>query len=537
MAVQNDLKTEPVLLGQRTLQMAPGKCSGDKDDLSAKLENGRCRWLPLRNWFKMLYATFGSFLPLVMLCYGLQSNFALTSTHFACKYYMMDELKLDGVMIGRLMTAAYLPWNMKPLLGLLSDAVPLCGYHRTSYLVSMLGLSILLYTWVGLSALSALGLAAFLILQNTTVAFSDVVVDGTTATLARNFPAQACDLQTAIRSADATCGIVASALKGTLVSNLAPRGTVWSNALISLAVLIPALRGWLPEDRLPGKCCQLRVKVFHQNPRLTLGATFLALLATTLSGAQTFLTHWQQRAAALLACATPIVVCVYQIFSRVSPYLWKTAMILFLRGCFQPGLGESMFVWMSKDPNGPLFSPELVGLADCFGDVGLLFGVLIFNKVLRKWKYWKIFFLMQSLVIFASVMDLILVMRWNRRVGLPDIFFFLGDQTFTQAVDKTFMVPVVVLAYKLCPANLEATIFSTLMATTNMGVVCGNYFGVTLAEMWGVEGGNFEHLPHGIISKSLIRLLPLPLILLLSPDFTPDDVIPMGTSCEEQGSE
>ena len=46
-----------------------------------------------------------------------------------------------------------------------------------------------------------------------------------------------------------------------------------------------------------------------------------------------------------------------------------------------------MFVWMSKDPNGPRFTPELLGLADCFGHAGLLVGVVIFNKVLRSWKY------------------------------------------------------------------------------------------------------------------------------------------------------
>ena len=45
--------------------------------------------------------------------------------------------------------------------------------------------------------------------------------------------------------------------------------------------------------------------------------------------------------------------------------------------------------------------------------------------------------------------------------------------------------------------------------------------------MWGIVGGNFEHLPHGIISKTLVRLLSIPLILMLSPDMTPDDPIPM----------
>ena len=56
---------------------------------------------PSRGAVEPRYATFGSFVPLAMLCYGCQQNFAKASTEFACKYYMMDELKLDGVTIGR----------------------------------------------------------------------------------------------------------------------------------------------------------------------------------------------------------------------------------------------------------------------------------------------------------------------------------------------------------------------------------------------------------------------------------------------------
>ena len=60
----------------------------------------------------------------------------------------------------------------------------------------------------------------------------------------------------------------------------------------------------------------------------------------------------------------------------------------------------------------------------------------------------------------------------------------------------------------------------------NQGHDCGKYFGVTLCEIWGLVGGNFEHLPHGIVSRIIIELLPIPLIVLLSPDLTPDDPIP-----------
>ena len=123
---------------------------------------------PVQNRIFPRYATFGLFVPLAMLCYGLQQGFKRQVEKFASKYYMMDTLKLDGVTIGRcgekasskclykyiyiiyiynnerrrvvlclaspsrLQTASHLPWNIKPVLGMLSDGFPLFGFHRTS---------------------------------------------------------------------------------------------------------------------------------------------------------------------------------------------------------------------------------------------------------------------------------------------------------------------------------------------------------------------------------------------------------------------
>ena len=86
-------------------------------------------------------------------------------------------------------------------------------------------------------------------------------------------------------------------------------------------------------------------------------------------------------------------------------------------------------------------------------------------------------------------------------------------------------MPCAVLAYKVCPPLLEATLFATLMSLANLGIDAGRYMGVCLAEFWGLNE-NFEHLPHGVISKALIRLLPIPCIFLLAPTFSPDDPVP-----------
>ncbi|CAE7236257.1 unnamed protein product [Symbiodinium natans] len=528
----------PVLLGQKELEVAPQTCSeanASKHDTESK-KGGGCPWqIPLVGWFQMLYATFGSFMPLAMLSYGLQQSFARNSQDFACKYYMMDELKLDGATIGRLHTAALMPWNLKTVLGMLSDSVPLFGFHRTSYLVIMCSLCILMYLWIGFFALSTSALLVCMTCINLGIAMSDLVLDATAAGLAKQHPAEACDLTTSFRVSQALCGMASSGLKGVLVASIGPRSTVMSNIPCSFAVLFPALRRWLPEERLPAACCSFKPEKLSRNSNLAAAAIFLAIVAVALSLTQIFMQDWRARATVICCCGILVLWISYSGLRSISSCLSNTASLLFLRTFLQPGLGESMFVWMSKADNGPKFTPQLLGMADCFGFVGLFLGVLFFNRFLRRWKYRSIFLLGQSLLIVSQFLDLILVMRWNKVLGVPDLLFYLGDETFDQAVTKTLYLPLAVLAYKVCPSNLEATMFAMLMTTQHIGMDCGKYLGVALAEFWGIVDGNFDYLPHGVISKAVIRLLSLPFIVILAPTVTPDD--PIDSSSHHQGAQ
>lgn len=69
-----------------------------------------------------------------------------------------------------------LPWIIKPVYGLLSDFVPLLGYHRRSYLLLMNAVAALGFCCItGLETPAAIGIALFI--SSIGVAFTDVVVD------------------------------------------------------------------------------------------------------------------------------------------------------------------------------------------------------------------------------------------------------------------------------------------------------------------------------------------------------------------------
>lgn len=83
-------------------------------------------------------------------------------------------------------------------------------------------------------------------------------------------------------------------------------------------------------------------------------------------------------------------------------------------------------------------------------------------------------------------------------------------------------MPVLVLAARLCPPGMEATLFATLMSISNGGGVLGGLLGAGLTALMGVTKDNFDNLAVLIVVCNLSSLLPLPLLRLL-PKENPDD--------------
>lgn len=83
-------------------------------------------------------------------------------------------------------------------------------------------------------------------------------------------------------------------------------------------------------------------------------------------------------------------------------------------------------------------------------------------------------------------------------------------------------MPVLVLAARLCPEGMEATLFATLMSVSNGGSVLGGLFGAALTQVMGITKDRFDNLALLIIVCNLSSLLPLPLLHLLPGD-NPND--------------
>ncbi|KAK9009547.1 hypothetical protein V6N11_036079 [Hibiscus sabdariffa] len=85
-------------------------------------------------------------------------------------------------------------------------------------------------------------------------------------------------------------------------------------------------------------------------------------------------------------------------------------------------------------------------------------------------------------------------------------------------LSQASFMPVLVLAAKLCPEGMEATLFATLMSISNGGSVLGGLIGAGLTKVFGVTRDKFDNLATLVILCNLTSLLPLPLLRLLPRD-------------------
>jgi hypothetical protein len=79
-------------------------------------------------------------------------------------------------------------------------------------------------------------------------------------------------------------------------------------------------------------------------------------------------------------------------------------------------------------------------------------------------------------------------------------------------------MPVLVLAARICPPGVEATLFATLMSISNGGSVCGGLIGAWVTQLLGITGQNFDNLASLLILCNATSLLPIPLLGLLPSD-------------------
>lgn len=425
----------------------------------------------------------------ILTVYFVQGILGLS--RLAVSFFLKDELGLSPAEVSALFGIIVLPWVIKPLFGFISDGVPILGYRRRPYLVlsGILGA----IAWVGMATIvhTSSGAITAIALSSLSVAVSDVIVDSLVVQRARvESQAQAGALQSICWATSAFGGLITAYFSGFLLEYFTTRTIFLITATFPLIVSGVAL-------------------LIAESP----------VEETREDDKNSNFENVKQQIKLLRQAVTQKAIWLPAAFI----FIWQST----------PGSESAFFFFTTNELH---FQPEFLGRLRLVTSVAALFGIWIFQRFLKSVPFRVIFAWSTVLSTVLGLTTLLLVTHANRSLGIDDHWFSLGDNLILTVMGEITFMPVLVLAARICPPGVEATLFALLMSVFNFAGLVSHELGAVLTHYLGVTETNFDNLWLLVTITNVSTLLPLPFInwLPAAEEETPKIIEPGLKNGEEQ---
>ncbi|EPS69234.1 hypothetical protein M569_05531, partial [Genlisea aurea] len=428
-------------------------------------------WSPF-SWFAMLAAELHwSFVFGVVIVYGINQGLGGAFWGVSSKYYMKDVQKVQPSEAQVYSGITNIPWIVKPVWGIFTDLVPIFGYQRRPYfiLAGILGIipMIFLSQYKDLPIVLAL---LFMTAGNASVAIADVTVDACVAQNSGTHPFLAADMQSMCALSSSIGSLLGFSISGILVH-------------------------WIGSQGVFGL--------------LTIPAGLVLLVGLTLKENQTSTLAYEQVSRKLITAAKAMWK------TLKIPEVWKPCIYMYFSLSLSINISEGMFYWVTDSSDGPQFSQETIGYILAVGSVGSLLGAILYQNALKNYPFRDILFWAQILSFASGMLDLVLVLRLNLKLGIPDRLFVVADVSVSQMISRLMWMPLLVLSSKLCPPGIEGTFFALLMSIDNAGTMTASWSGGLLLHVLSVTRTRFGRLWVGVLIRNVMRIAPLFLLFLV----------------------
>ncbi|MBW4572447.1 MAG: folate/biopterin family MFS transporter [Tolypothrix carrinoi HA7290-LM1] len=404
----------------------------------------------------------------------------------AVSFFLKDELGLTPAQVSVLMGIVAIPWIIKPLFGFMSDGLPIFGYRRRPYLIlsGILGA----ISWVSLATIvhTAWAATGAIALGSLSVAVSDVIVDSLVVERARGeSQAKAGSLQSLTWGTSAFGGLITAYFSGMLLQHFTTPNIFLITASFPLIVCGVA---WLIAETPVSKTQRER-----QFPTLRTrqDGDCLTNEDNNHSNSPTIKHQLSQLRKAISQKA-----------------IWLPTAFLFIL-LATPSADSAFFFFTTNELH---FQPEFLGRVRLVTSIASLVGVWIFQRFLKTVEFRVIFGWSTVISTVLGMTMLLLVTHTNRALGIDDHWFSIGDNLIITVMGQIAYMPVLVLAARLCPPGVEATLFALLMSITNLGGLVSHELGAVLMHQLGITETNFDAMWLLVVIANLSHLLPLPFL-------------------------
>ncbi|CAN6179013.1 unnamed protein product [Urochloa humidicola] len=445
-------------------------------------------------WLWMLaHELHWSFVLGVVATYGVSQGLGGGINRVASDYYWKDVQRVQPSVAQVYQGVTSIPWMVKPLWGLLTDVLPVAGYRRRPYFILAGFIGVIAMLIVSLhSKLHALFALLALMSGSASVAIADVTIDACVTENSILHPHLAADMISLNGFCSSVGGLIGFSISGFLVHAIGAQGALGLLTLPSALVILSGML--LKEDHTPNFPYGQAHKKFVEASGKMLTA---------------------------LKC----------------PEVWRPCVYMYMSLALSVDIQEGMFYWYTDRKAGLSFHEGFIGFMFAVGSVGSLVGVILYQNILKDHPFRSLLFTSQLLLSLSGMLDLILVLRLNLKMGIPDYYFAAIDEGVSKMINRVKWMPLLVLSSKLCPTGIEGTFYALLMSIDNIGGLTGSWAGGLLLHLLRITRTEFKNLWAAIMIRNVMRLLPLALLFLVSNSDPNSTLLPSDLLNEDEDGE
>lgn len=438
------------------------------------------------------------------LCYYLISFYAGISsiTELAVSYYFKDTLLVGPAKVSQLMTAIALPWSLKPLLGLVTDCLPIFGYKRKFYIL-LCGIFASL-CWYFMSTEPTLGNTVFfLVIINICSAFSSILGEAVVVDLAKNVTTASSEDEKSTNAKDYISlfmifkyfgMLFASFMKGKLVETIGLKQVFIIGSTLPILIIIAGL---IMIDT------KIKPKKPEQFEQVGLSDEERRSIVQTNNPNQTGSEENH----------TPSMKEMYLFVTQKRILLPMIFIILFMS---TPSYSDPFFYYLTNELK---FSATSLGQISFWSTIGVLLGIFLYKQFFKDAKFKSVLIICTLLSFIFTFFAYILVLRLNIRYGIQDYVIVLFSNSILSMLGEIMLLPLLSLACVLCPKNMEGTIFSVFMSALNFGGALSTLLGSFITSYLNITSTDFTNLHSLILIANVTSLLPLILIFVISQKY------------------
>lgn len=452
-------------------------------------------------------------------------------SQLAIQYYFKDELKVEPSHLASINSITHIPWAIKPILGLITDLLPICGYRRKIYIILCGIVNFLCWVFMAFYANTTGVATAMIFLVNLSLSFCSVLGEAVVVELSQmektDKNSKAKDFVSTFFLCRTIGELLSAYLKGLFVDIMPLRQIFFIACFIPVLIIISGfilVESPVKESNNNSKNKNEEEDNNYDNnnknedEKISLVNTSSSKRKnknTNTNNHNEFNRSNMESGLRPSGEALPANLLNEFISFMCQKYVMiPLAFIIIFKAT--PSYYDAFFYFITNELK---FSASDLGKISFCSTIAILIAIGIYKKYLKDHNFKAMITIGTVVSFFVSFLCYILVLRINLKIGVADFWLLLFTNSFLSLIGELVLLPILSLACVLCPKNLEGTVYSIFMSSLNLGGILSQVNGSLCTSIFGITSKNYENLHWFILFAKFLSLLPLPILLCINSSY------------------